>query len=69
MCSSDLVASNPLEEVGRVTISIGVAACPASARTERELYAASDAALYLAKNEGRNLSVLADAKEFANEPR
>ena len=61
------VGSDPLEEVGRVTISVGVAACPSNARTERELYAASDAALYRAKNEGRNLTVLADVKEFANE--
>src|SRR2546421_1048839 len=63
------VASNPLEEVGRVTISVGGAACPSNARTERELFAASDTALYRAKNEGRNLSVLADVKEFASDPR
>jgi diguanylate cyclase (GGDEF)-like protein len=60
------VSENPLEEVGRVTVSVGVAACPANARTERELYSASDAALYRAKDEGRNLSVLAGAAESAS---
>ena len=37
-----------------VTVSIGLAGCPAHANSERTLYAASDAALYVAKNEGRN---------------
>ncbi len=41
-------------DVGRITVSIGVAACPAHANSERALYAASDRALYVAKNEGRN---------------
>ncbi len=40
--------------VRNVTVSIGLAACPAHANSERTLYAASDAALYVAKNEGRN---------------
>jgi two-component system, cell cycle response regulator len=53
------VCASPLEEVGAVTISVGVAACPSNAGTERELFAASDAALYRAKREGRNLVVLA----------
>jgi len=35
-------------------LSIGVAACPLQANSERSLYAASDRALYSAKNEGRN---------------
>jgi diguanylate cyclase (GGDEF)-like protein len=59
------VSENPLEEVGRVSVSIGVAACPSNARTERELFSASDAALYRAKDEGRNLTVLAGATESA----
>jgi diguanylate cyclase (GGDEF)-like protein len=37
-----------------LTASIGVAVFPADARTESELVAASDAAVYRAKNEGRN---------------
>lgn len=41
-------------EVGNFTVSIGVAGCPAHANSERTLYAASDQALYVAKNEGRN---------------
>lgn len=53
------VSTRPLDELGAVTISVGVAACPTNARSERELFAASDAALYRAKHEGRNLSVLA----------
>jgi two-component system, cell cycle response regulator len=53
------VCARPLEEVGAVTVSVGVAACPSNASSERELFAASDAALYRAKREGRNLVVLA----------
>src|SRR5215212_11596932 len=57
------VAERRLEELGGgvVTVSIGVAACPENARTERELFGTSDAALYLAKQEGRNRAVLASA--------
>lgn len=56
------VAGRRLEEAGGgVTVSIGVAACPENARTERELFGTSDAALYLAKQEGRNRAVLASA--------
>lgn len=40
--------------VGRSTVSIGVAACPENANSERTLYAVSDRALYEAKNGGRN---------------
>ena len=53
------VASAAVEKVGRVTISVGVATCPAHAVSERALYAASDAALYVAKNEGRNRAAVA----------
>lgn len=49
-----ILAEQSIEEVGNVTVSIGLAACPAHANSERMLYAASDAALYVAKNEGRN---------------
>lgn len=48
------VSNEALEGIGRVTISLGVASCPAHALSERELYAASDAALYAAKREGRD---------------
>lgn len=55
------VASEALEGIGRVTISLGVASCPTHARTEREIYAASDAALYTAKREGRDRVYIAPA--------
>ncbi len=53
------VAERPLPDVGGVTVSLGVAACPAHAQTERTLYTASDRALYLAKHEGRNRTAIA----------
>ncbi|MCU1266732.1 MAG: hypothetical protein JWM21_3050 [Acidobacteria bacterium] len=49
-----IISELPVEGVGMVTVSIGVAVCPAHANSERTLYAASDGALYVAKNEGRN---------------
>jgi diguanylate cyclase (GGDEF)-like protein len=50
----EILAEQDMEGVGNVTVSIGVAACPEHADSERTLYAASDGALYVAKNEGRN---------------
>jgi diguanylate cyclase (GGDEF)-like protein len=49
-------ASDP---AGVATVSVGVAACPAQGATERALYAAADAAMYRAKQDGRDRSVLA----------
>ncbi len=49
-----ILSEETIEDVRKVTVSIGLAACPAHANSERTLYAASDAALYVAKNEGRN---------------
>jgi diguanylate cyclase (GGDEF)-like protein len=54
-----VVSSTPVEGVGTVTVSLGVAACPAHATSERAIYAASDAALYRAKEEGRNRCAVA----------
>lgn len=54
-----VVSGTPVEGVGIVTVSLGVASCPAHATHERTLYAASDAALYRAKDEGRNCTVVA----------
>jgi diguanylate cyclase (GGDEF)-like protein len=43
-----------VEGVGAVTVSIGVAGCPENATSERVLYSASDGALYVSKNAGRD---------------
>jgi diguanylate cyclase (GGDEF)-like protein len=58
-----VVNATEVEDVGTVTVSLGVAACPSHARAERTIYAASDAALYKAKNEGRNRAVVAPAMD------
>jgi diguanylate cyclase (GGDEF)-like protein len=57
----EAVSAHEVENIGFATVSIGVASCPAHATSERTLYAASDAALYRAKGEGRNRSTLAPA--------
>lgn len=49
-----VLSSRRVEEVGTVTVSIGVASCPESATSERMLYSASDRALYVSKNSGRD---------------
>lgn len=56
-----VVSSEPVDDVGVVTISLGVASCPVHATSERDIFAASDAALYRAKDEGRNQTVVAPA--------
>lgn len=53
------VSASPVEEVGIVTVSVGVASCPEHAESERALYSVSDAALYRAKNDGRNRTACA----------
>ena len=50
------------KKIGRVTISVGVAAFPDMGRTSNEVFQAADAALYRAKKEGRNRVVSAQAK-------
>jgi diguanylate cyclase (GGDEF)-like protein len=50
----DVISRKTFEGVGTVTVSIGVSGCPASGTAERALYTASDQALYVAKNGGRN---------------
>jgi diguanylate cyclase (GGDEF)-like protein len=49
-----VLGSRGIDEVGTVTVSIGVASCPESATSERMLYTASDRALYVSKNSGRD---------------
>ena len=48
------LSSKRVEGVGSVTVSIGVAGCPENATSERVLYSASDGALYVSKNAGRD---------------
>jgi diguanylate cyclase (GGDEF)-like protein len=50
----EVLKEEQITEVGPVTVSIGVAACPDSASSDRSLYSASDRALYVAKNSGRD---------------
>jgi diguanylate cyclase (GGDEF)-like protein len=49
-----VLGGKSIEGVGTVTVSIGVAACPENATSERMLYSASDGALYVSKNAGRD---------------
>jgi diguanylate cyclase (GGDEF)-like protein len=50
----EILSEESIDGVRNVTVSIGLASCPTHADSERALYAAGDAALYVAKNEGRN---------------
>jgi diguanylate cyclase (GGDEF)-like protein len=49
-----IIGGKVVQGIGRATVSIGVAACPEHANSERSLYLVSDAALYEAKNGGRD---------------
>jgi diguanylate cyclase (GGDEF)-like protein len=49
-----VLSSKRVEGAGTVTVSIGVAGCPENATSERALYSASDGALYVSKNAGRD---------------
>ena len=49
-----VLSARRVDGVGTVTVSIGVAACPENATSERTLYSASDSALYVSKNSGRD---------------
>ena len=55
-----VISGTPVEGVGMITVSVGVASCPTHADSEKKLYLAADTALYRAKNEGRDRSVVAE---------
>ena len=48
------IASTPVERMGQVTASIGVATYPSGAKNKEELIEMADRAMYLAKAAGRN---------------
>jgi diguanylate cyclase (GGDEF)-like protein len=49
-----VLSGRRVDGIGTVTVSIGVASCPENATSERTLYSASDSALYVSKNSGRD---------------
>ena len=49
-----VLGGRKVDGVATVTVSIGVASCPENATSERTLYSASDSALYISKNSGRD---------------
>lgn len=53
--------------VGQIAASFGVAECPSSAQTARELLATADAALYEAKRQGRDRVAQAPSAESNSE--
>lgn len=53
---------------GHLTISVGVASCPADGNTASSLIAAADAALFRAKNAGRNLVCVAGEPTQCDRP-
>lgn len=54
-----ILSEQSVDGVENITVSVGLAACPDHANSERTLYAASDRALYVAKNSGRNRMAVA----------
>jgi diguanylate cyclase (GGDEF)-like protein len=55
----------PLQTTGRLSVSIGVASCPAHATSVETLYSAAEAAVRYAKHEGGNHIVVSPFKKIA----
>ena len=60
--ASASIAHADKQPLGRLTVSIGVAACPQDAQTAEGLLEAADVALYRAKKSGRDTVVQAGAR-------
>jgi diguanylate cyclase (GGDEF)-like protein len=56
------IAHAEKQPLGRLTVSIGVAACPEDAKTAEGLLEAADVALYRAKKSGRDTVVQSGAR-------
>jgi len=54
--------------LGRITLSVGVALFPDHGKTPEDLFQAADAALYLAKKEGRDRIMVADSIPLIIDP-
>ncbi|HZD60922.1 MAG TPA: diguanylate cyclase [Anaerolineae bacterium] len=52
------MSSRPIEEIGRITISLGIAAIPDHATDKDSLIEAADIAMYQAKRRGKNLTLI-----------
>lgn len=58
------IGSNTLEDIGRITISIGMATFPDHALDKDGLIEAADTAMYKAKRKGKNLTLIYDGEEL-----
>ena len=58
------ISSSTLEDIGRITISLGVATFPDHALDKDSLIVAADTAMYKAKRKGKNLTLIYDGEEL-----
>lgn len=56
------IGSQPIEEIGRITISLGVATIPEHAAGKDSLIEKADNAMYQAKRRGKNLTIIYDGQ-------
>lgn len=63
------IAANPVDKVGQVTASIGVATYPSGAKSKDELVEMADRAMYLAKAAGRNRVRTLAHRNYSDDPK